>query len=74
MRIDIGKLTVTLQQVVGLAQLGFGLLQMGAAEVARVKAASAARGYTIDTFALDDLIADAERRKNLAEQEARATE
>lgn len=70
--IDIAKIATTLQQVTALANLGAAVVQAGAGAVAQVLAICRQRGYDVDTSALDELIADAERRRQIAEREKTA--
>lgn len=72
MTIDPAKITATLNQVMALANLGGAIVQAGAGVVAQVVAILKARGYEADTQALDELIQDAERRRLIAEREAKA--
>jgi len=70
---DAANIAKTLQQVMALANLGGAVVQAGAGVVAQVTSILQARGYEVDTRALDELIADAERRQQLAESEKDAT-
>lgn len=55
-----------------LKWLAFGqqVVTAGAGALAAVKAAAAANGVQADTAAMEAVIADAERRKKLAEEDA----
>ena len=70
MKVDVAKMTLTLQQVMTLANLGAAVVTAGAGVVSQVLDILRARGYEADTAALDELIIDAERRRLIAEQES----
>ena len=72
MKVDVAKMTLTLQQVMTLANLGAAVVTAGAGVVSQVVDILRARGYEADTAALDELIIDAERRRLIAEQESEA--
>ena len=72
MKVDVAKMTLTLQQVMTLANLGAAVVTAGAGVVSQVLDILRARGYEADTAALDELIIDAERRRLIAEQESEA--
>lgn len=72
--IDLTKLQGTLTQVISLANLGGAVVQAGAGVVSQVVAILRTHGYEVDTSNLDELIADAERRRQIAANEKNATE
>lgn len=74
MTIDITKIALYGQQFMALANLGAAIVQAGAGVVAQVTAILKAHGYEHDTSALDELIADAERRRQIAIAESQTTQ
>jgi hypothetical protein len=69
MKVDIQKMTLTVNQIISMANLGAAVVQAGAGVVQSVLGVLRQRGYEVDTESLDELIADAERRRLLAARE-----
>lgn len=69
---DVSKLTTALNQTIALANLGGAVVQAGAAVVEQVLGILRAHSVEVDTTHLDELIADIERRRQLAAQESQA--
>lgn len=71
-KITIAGLLASGNQIIALAQLGGAIVSAGVGVFEQVKAILRKEGYEHDTSELDELLADAERRRQLAAREKNA--
>lgn len=71
--IDLAKLAPAIQQIISLTNVGGTAITAAVNVVAQLKAVLEAHGYESDTSALDELLADAMRRQQIAAQEKNST-
>lgn len=74
MNVDLEKIARIVTQVSTISNVGAAGATALVGAIVQISAVLRQRGYAIDTEALDRLMSDAERRRQIALQEAQAQE